>query len=653
MASSGEIRAGKAYIEIGTKDSFSKDFKDVENRLRSIGSSLTNLGTKMGALGSAITAPLLVAAQRFASMGNEIYRASQRTGISIQNMQQLKYAVEQSGASFQDFENGIKRMQRTLIDAAEGSQQAQDALKILGLRLADLAKLSPDQQFKVIADRINGLNNAGVEAGVVMQIFSSRFSTSIIPMLKQGSAGMEALQKRAQQLGITFSDADARAATTFTQTLNDLWQQLQAVTFQIGAAIAGALQPFATASIKVMTTIIGWVKENRNLAISALALGVGLTALGSGILGVGLALKLTATAMAGFRAGISAITTAVGLLANPIVLVGLAIVGLAAYFAYTTQVGQRALSFLGQKFQELKKVALTAFGGIADALSSGDILLAANILWTGLKLAWATGTQELQAKWIEFKNQFTQVAIAAFYGASEIWANVKADLEDSWQNMTAVFGNVWDAFIGIFTDSWNKAVNLVTHGINKIHHFFNSGFDSDAANAQADKMMDDKSNAQQQREMSAQKKREEDRARSIADIEAARSKAIAQIQKEEIAMASGANANTKSDIAELEKHKAELEKQLAALRAQAAKEKTSSGNMPLFDPRKGIDLDDVKNLIQPIKSTGTFNASAGGLLGLNSDSKVDRIAKATEETARNTRKKNQNATPGQSGLVYY
>ncbi len=52
-------------------------------------------------------------------------------------------------------------MQKMLFEAASGSEAAQQTLKSLGLSIADLSKLSPDEQFKLIAGRLSMIADSG------------------------------------------------------------------------------------------------------------------------------------------------------------------------------------------------------------------------------------------------------------------------------------------------------------------------------------------------------------------------------------------------------------------------------------------------------------------------------------------------------------
>src|SRR5271169_870545 len=109
-----EIRAGKAYVELFLKGDFKKSLDQASKQLKAFGDQVTDIGKKMAGLGAAVTAPLILAAQRFASMGDEMEKASQRTGVSVEALSELKYVAEQSGSSFEDLETGIKKMSKAI-----------------------------------------------------------------------------------------------------------------------------------------------------------------------------------------------------------------------------------------------------------------------------------------------------------------------------------------------------------------------------------------------------------------------------------------------------------------------------------------------------------------------------------------------------------
>ena len=267
MAKSNAIRAGRAFVELFADDTqLLRGLRAAEKKLRAFGASISRFGRQMVTIGSAMLTPLVAASKAFAAMGDSIGKMSKRTGFSAEALSELSFAAQQSGTDIGAFENGVRRMQRTITDAGQGLKSASDALGMLGLSYSQIARLSPEAQFKLIADRLSQIKNPTTRAAMAMQIFG-RSGTAMLPMLDQGAAGIEALQAEARALGLTMSSEDAKAAEDFTDALGRLWKVVKMTTFQVGAALAPALQELSGWVTKVIVTFNEWLKNNRQVVV--------------------------------------------------------------------------------------------------------------------------------------------------------------------------------------------------------------------------------------------------------------------------------------------------------------------------------------------------------------------------------------------------
>src|SRR5262249_4483175 len=156
MASATGIRAGAAYVELFVKDNrLTRGLKAAAQKLKAFGAGIMGAGMQVAGLGAALVTPFLGAAKVFADMGGNMMDMSQRTGVSVEALSELGFAAEQSGADLETLEAGLRKMAQTVTAATDGSQEAQQAFGKLGLTVGELEKLSPDEQFKLIADRLS------------------------------------------------------------------------------------------------------------------------------------------------------------------------------------------------------------------------------------------------------------------------------------------------------------------------------------------------------------------------------------------------------------------------------------------------------------------------------------------------------------------
>jgi hypothetical protein len=79
----------------------------------------------------------------------------------------------------------LQKMQKGIGEAAMGLGTAKVALEELGVDIDTFTALSPDEQFKQIADQIANIENPAKRAAMATQIFG-RAGADLIPMLEGG-----------------------------------------------------------------------------------------------------------------------------------------------------------------------------------------------------------------------------------------------------------------------------------------------------------------------------------------------------------------------------------------------------------------------------------------------------------------------------------
>ena len=651
MASSKGIRAGKAFVELGVDDKIAKGLRAAEKRLKAFGAGVRSLGTKLAALGGSIITPMLAAAKVFAGAGDTLDKMAGRTGVSVEALSELGFAAEQSGADLETLEAGLRKMQRSITDAAEGTETAVDALAALGLSVGTLQNLTPEQQFKLIADRLSKIENPTTRAALAMDLLG-KSGTRLLPLLKDGAAGIEALQQQARDLGLTISTQSAKDAALLTDTLNILWRTLKQAAFTIGAALAPTLIDLAKRATRVVVVVTNWLTQNKALIVTVLkvaaavmAVGVGLIAAGTLISGIGAVFGWLASVVTGIGAAFGVIGTALAAMLSPIGLVITAAVALGSALLVVSGAGADALTWLGEQFGRLRDTVYKVMGGIADALATGDITLAAQILWLSLKLAWQQGVSALNKAWLEAKRFFLSTAYGMWYGALAAAEIVFHALEVAWIETTAFLSKTWTSFAAGFQKVWNSAINWTTKRLLELWGLFDDTLDVEAAKQMAD---DDLSslNAEIDRQRDAalqarEAQREAERDRAKSTHEGALEQIGRQDQDAQRQLDQETDARVRETQRQLEDARKALDDAVAeARRKREAADKEGGGpRRTPGDPLAGLDdlLNGVGNLLaQKISVTGTFNPLAAA--GLGGGDAVERTARATEETARHTKR---------------
>jgi hypothetical protein len=459
MPSLADIKAGGAFVELYTKDSrFYKGLRAAAAGYTSWGQRLTAIGARVMAGGAAITGPFLVAAKVFAKMGDELDKMSARTGVSVESLSELSFAAEQSGASINDLEGLLAKMNRRLgrVTAGAGSGSQVGAIEELGLSVDELEKKDAEGRFLAIAGAMAEYGDSAAAAGLAQRIFGTSVD-KVLPLIMSGRAGIAALRQEARDRGLVISTEDATRAAEFTDQLSRMTHVLKIGLFSAGSSVAEMLGDWIMRGVEAIQIGVRWVKENQALFLSIFKVGLVVTAAGAGLVGLGTILALAGAAAGGVAAlmttcagAVAGLLAVVGFLLSPIGLLTAALAGLAGYAVYSSGV----LGWLRDRFTELKEFALDAFGGIKDAMAAGDFQLAGQILWAAIKVQWTQGINWLMGKWEDFKGFFLSGWTDAVYGLASVFTEVVANLQSTWFTFAEAFQN-----------RWKDAEKTLAHGI--------------------------------------------------------------------------------------------------------------------------------------------------------------------------------------------
>jgi len=301
MAIANAVRAGRAFVELFADDSkMQATLKRAQQRLSAFGASVRQMGTASMAIGSAIMAPMIASAKLFADAGDEVHKMALRTGMSTETLSRLGFAAEQSGASLKDIDTGFRGLARFMLQVERGGSAAADTLDALGLKADQLRRMTPEEQFKTIADSIARIEDPTKRAGLAMQVFG-RSGQQLVPLLSEGRKGIEALEREADRLGLTINQETADAAAALTDALNRMQRTAKAASFTLGGALAPQLTELTNQAAAWLITAGDWIRANQavatslfNLAAAAIVGGAGLIVFGTGATLAGRALGVLA-----------------------------------------------------------------------------------------------------------------------------------------------------------------------------------------------------------------------------------------------------------------------------------------------------------------------------------------------------------------------
>lgn len=142
-------------------------------------------------------------------------------GLTMAELQGLSVGAALANTDIETVTGATTKFIKKLSEAAEGSKEARADLAMLGLTIKDFSGLTTADSLRLVAERLNQIQNAGDRANVAISLFGKEAGTKMITVLKGGSAAFDDYIKKAKELGIVLSDAQI-AAVRFANTQADI-----------------------------------------------------------------------------------------------------------------------------------------------------------------------------------------------------------------------------------------------------------------------------------------------------------------------------------------------------------------------------------------------------------------------------------------------
>jgi len=270
-----------------------------------------------GAAATAIARGLTELDDRVEKLGN----TADKLGVSFEFIQTLEAAAARSGTSIEAVSAAFGRLQKSITGADEESKAAQAALQAIGVTAEELKALKPEDQYKLIGERLQAIQDPAARTAASIQLFG-KSGADLLPFFKNiGGAAADM-----ERFGRALTDLDRRRIDDFGAGLD----ALQVATQGLGQSL---LLPF--------------------------------TGLGDGI----------ATALAEITAGITAIVDPIGQVLEPVFtgigravdLIGTNIGNLGRVIGAVLEPFATVVQGIAQAFEPLQEGVLNFFKGISDS----------------------------------------------------------------------------------------------------------------------------------------------------------------------------------------------------------------------------------------------------------------------------------------------
>ena len=418
MPGAGDIRAGRAFVELFAEDNkLYRALDRAQARLQGFGGTLQRIGTVAGLAGGSVFAPLAKAFADSAGRAADIDQLAKRYGTTTQEVSALAYAFERSGAGMDDFKATLDGLATSISSAADG---ADDSFRRLGLNAKTLIRLPLPESLEKVVD---ALGRVTLEEDRLK--YANEFGLGgMLDLVRKGSAGLAQLKREAADAGAVIDPEAAARSRAVMQEYAKTWQAVTYAILETGMALLPTAEQITGFGDRVRGWIGDareWLRTNGELiatvaTVAGVVAGAGaaLVALGTVATGVGTGIGVVVTVLkAGFALVLPVVTTlvsglgvALGALLTPAGAVAAALAGLGYLFLTQTDTGREFCDTVKSGFAEAAATAKEAWDGIAAAIRKGDLLLAGKIALAALNLEWSKAVLWWTRKWNDFKSTF-------------------------------------------------------------------------------------------------------------------------------------------------------------------------------------------------------------------------------------------------------
>lgn len=235
------------------------------------------IGLSVAAVGTA--AALIEITKGEAERADAAGKSAQKIGMSVQAFTELGYAAKLADVDAAGLEKGLgklaQNMQTSLWTPTSNAARSFDQL---GISVKDATgNLRPvEDVLDDVAEKFHNMADGPEKTAAAMNIFG-KAGKDLIPLLNQGKTAIAAMKLEADELGVTFTEQDAKAAEEFNDNAKRLDFAMEGLKNTIGSEVLPIFSQLADESVgfakEILPDVITGVRYLATAFYSAMAAG--------------------------------------------------------------------------------------------------------------------------------------------------------------------------------------------------------------------------------------------------------------------------------------------------------------------------------------------------------------------------------------------
>ena len=273
-----QMRATMQNMQQSARSGMSGVRSSIANAMSSVKESVASMKNTIGAAGIAIVGVFGTSASAAIEYQKALAGLSRTSGMSIAASSELAFAASQVGMSTADLTKNIGFLSRSLASLERDTDNAGNIFNRFGIDVHDANGhlLPTDEILGAVADRFQRMPDGVEKTALAMSVFG-REGRAMIPLLNQGSAGLQKMGEKAKSLGLVFENISALKSYVAAQRQWDA--TLKSLQIQIGNSVLPTLTAFSKGITSLLQAFNRIDPDTRNAIITATSLTAAIAAL--------------------------------------------------------------------------------------------------------------------------------------------------------------------------------------------------------------------------------------------------------------------------------------------------------------------------------------------------------------------------------------
>lgn len=254
------------------------------------------------------------------------------------------------------------------------------------------------------------------------------------------------------------------------------------------------------------------------------------------------------------------------------------------------------------------------------------------------------GINALNTLWLNVKAFFVSVWTEAVYNAAAVATHAWAGLQTGWTETVDFLADAWSLFTTSLIQGWHSTIGFIRKAWVRLKSLFDEDVNVDAEVTRINDEVAGKNAAATEARDQSIFAREQERKQRLTEIDQGRTGTLDELERMREAEQARHRQQFEADLQESDAALAAARQEWQAALETASEKRATVEGESTGRPNRMQELEDLLDqagdgldgAAAKVSVSGTFNAAA--VRGLGTGTHAERTAKATEETARNTKR---------------